>query len=122
MRELKQSKIEAKNLNYENNQRRKEIIKERKAANAFKFTKMVRKDPYKPLVHVDGFLTPEKSTVEVHGRNLDHRDKQALIFPDKVKDYTQKWAMQTLNPGQFKVEAGREIDQFDIDKQDYFKH
>jgi hypothetical protein len=57
---------------------------------------MVRKSPFKPLVHQDGYISPMKERIEIHGQNMDHRDKEALIFPSKIKDRTVKWGIQSL--------------------------
>ncbi len=65
------------------------------SAAQFKFTKMTRKAPFKPLVHGEGVFTDTPKIIEVHGKAMDFRDREALIFPDRIKEKGIKW---TLNP------------------------
>ena len=46
---------------------RKQIQKDEESASQFKFTKMKRKPPYKPLVHNEGVFTEPHKIVELHG-------------------------------------------------------
>jgi hypothetical protein len=47
---------------------------------------MKRKPPYKPLVHNEGIFTLDPKIIELHGPSMDYKDREALIFPDKVKN------------------------------------
>jgi hypothetical protein len=80
---------------------------------------MKRKPPYKPLVHNEGIFTEDPKIVEVHGPALDYKDKEALIFPDKVKN-NAKWGLTLSSQGFFKKENGREIDVYDDIRSKYF--
>jgi hypothetical protein len=103
-----------------NNETRKKIALEESNASQFKFTKMTRKPAYKPLVHNEGVFTATFKITEVHGKAMDGRDREALIFPDKVKDHSKKWQFQRSEADYLKKEAGREIDKFDDIKSKYF--
>lgn len=51
---------------------------------------------------------------------MDYKDREALIFPDKVKN-NQKWELTlTSKNGFFKKESGREIDVYDDIRSKYF--
>jgi hypothetical protein len=47
---------------------------------------MKRKPPYKPLVHNEGIFTIDPEIIELHGPSMDYKEREALIFPDKVKN------------------------------------
>lgn len=81
---------------------------------------MERKPPYKPLVHNEGVFAKTPTVIEVHGPMIDYKYREALIFPDRVRDNT-KWNLSLVSTDMFKKEAGREIDQFDELKTKYFK-
>ena len=82
---------------------------------------MTRKPPYKPLVHQQGIFTQTHEIIEQHGKAMDFKDREALIQPDKVYDNTKRWTL-TKSEGQFfKVEPRREIDEYDIFREKYFK-
>lgn len=81
---------------------------------------MSRKPPYKPLVHNDGAFTLPFKIIEHHGPMMDFKDREALIFPDKVRDNT-RWNLSLLQSNYFKKEPGREIDEYDDLKTKYFQ-
>ena len=52
---------------------------------------MTKKPAFKPLVHAAGHLTKPQEIVEIHDKARDYREREALIFPDRIKDKTHKW-------------------------------
>ena len=67
---MRARKEERGEIRKENDKIREEIKKEEQNASQFKFTKMVRKPPYKPLVHQTEVFGKESQMVEVHGPSL----------------------------------------------------
>lgn len=61
-----------------------------------------------------------KDDVELHGKALDGREREALIFPNRIKDKTVKTNYVKTFGGYFSKLYGREIDQFDPELQSYY--
>ena len=77
-----------------NNLEREQMRKEEKMAKSFKFTKMTKKVDFLPALHTRGFLQKDPITSidnEVHFK--DHRDREKLVFPDKVFEKDKKFAL-----------------------------
>lgn len=53
--------------------------------------------------------------VEIHGKAMDGRDREALIFPDRVKNNLKLWGYQSIHGDLFNKDARRESDKFDPD-------
>ena len=51
---------------------------------------------------------------------MDGRDKEALLFPQRIKDNTRKWELTKHDLKYFAIPVGREIDQFDELRQKYY--
>ena len=64
---------------------KKQREEDERTAQMFKFTKMKKKEPFLPCVKLRGFFEREQALVPLHGPNMDHRVREALIFPDRVK-------------------------------------
>lgn len=79
-----------------NDLERAQIRKEQKQANAFKFTKMSKKVPFLPALNQTGYLeNPPVTSIDHNVAYMPGRDKEKLVFPDKVFERTKKFK---LNP------------------------
>ena len=81
---------------------------------------MKKKPPFIQKVQTIGYFVQPKDDVEIHGKALDGRDREALIFPNRVKDKTVKWTYQKTNGNYFSKLYGREIDKYDLELQNYY--
>lgn len=52
---------------------------------------------------------------------MDFKDREALIFPNRIKDNSRKWTLTKSNRELFKAEPRREIDEYDVFREKYFK-
>lgn len=59
--------------------------------------------------------------VEVHGKALDYKEREALFSPDRVSDKSNTWLVASSVGGLFKKEPKREIDEYDIYRDKYYK-
>jgi hypothetical protein len=76
--------------------------RQEKMAEGFKFTKMSKKSPFFPSLNPGGFLEVGNVTSIDHGvPYIPGRDKEALLFPKKVKDYRKVFALQKTCDGNF---------------------
>ena len=84
-------------------------------AESFKFGKMSKKQPFFPTLYTRGFLQTENLTSFDNGLPyLDGRDKESLLFPNKVKDYSKTFGLQKTCDGNFFTKPiGQEIDRYD---------
>jgi hypothetical protein len=74
-------------------------------AEGFKFTKMSKKLPFFPSLNSRGFLAVEPVTSIDHGiPYINGGEKEALLFPKKVKDYTKIFGLQKTCDGGFFTE------------------
>ena len=55
-------------------------------AKSFKFTKMSKKVPFLPSLHQKGNLEDGEKFINQGHNFMDNREREALIFPDKVKN------------------------------------
>jgi hypothetical protein len=101
---MKQKKAETKNLKKS----------DERPAQKFKFGSMKKKDPF-AIRKIE-----VKDEYPVHEPARDYREREALIFPDKVKNNAKKWNYQGHKKGYFSMAAGREVDQFDEEKVKFF--
>ena len=51
---------------------------------------------------------------------MDYKDREALIFPDRIKDNSKTWKLTQSECNFFKKEPGREIDEYDPVRSIYF--
>ena len=71
-------------------------------AESFKFGKMSKKQAFFPTLHTRGFLQVENAVSYDNGiAYMPGREKEALIFPKKVKDYSKTFALQKTCDGSF---------------------
>lgn len=82
---------------------------------------MKKKAPFKAAVKKIGFFNKETDTIEIHEPARDYREKEALLFPDRIKDNTKKWEYQGHTSGYISKMPGREIDVYDDDKVKFFQ-
>jgi hypothetical protein len=94
--------------------------REQKNIQKFKFGKMKKKDPFMNAVQTIGYFQKETEAVQKHEPARDYREREALIFPDRIKNHTKKWEYQGHRSDYLKKMPGREIDQFDQDKVKFF--
>mmetsp|Transcript_24927 Transcript_24927/g.28621 ORF Transcript_24927/g.28621 Transcript_24927/m.28621 type:complete len:116 (+) Transcript_24927:156-503(+) len=87
----------------------------------YKFGKMKKKDPFWNSVKTIGFFEKETKAVQIHEPARDYREREALIFPDKIKNHTKKWDYQGHRTDYFQKMVGREIDQTDPEKLKFFE-
>lgn len=52
---------------------------------------MTKKQPFFPKVFAKGELTMKKDIIEIHEKARDYREREALIFPNRVKDNKSLW-------------------------------
>ena len=86
-----------------------------------KFGKMKKKAPFvnASKTKMDLFQD-ENDLVEVGEPARDYRVREALIFPDKVKNHTKQWKYQGHKTDVLLAMAGREIDKFDDERVKFF--
>jgi len=120
LEQLKGKKQEYKQIKDKRQKRMKDQEKEEKNVQMFKFGKMKKKDPFLNTVKKKGFFQKETDIVPVHEPARDYREREALIFPDKVKNNSKKWEYQGHRLDYFNKMAGREIDEFDDEKVKFF--
>ena len=89
MATLREKKGDCQLMKQANDEYRKQIAQDIKDASQFKFTKMTRKPPFKSLTHAEGFINRPQTVVPIHQEYMDGREKEALIFPPKIKDNTK---------------------------------
>ena len=74
----------------DNDLERAEMRRQEKQAESFKFGKMSKTKPFFPTLNTRGFLQSEPMTsYDKEQPYMIGRDKQALIFPKKVKDWSK---------------------------------
>jgi hypothetical protein len=89
------------------------LKKEEQMAKSFKFTKMSKKTPFLPSLNQKEYYSVSHN-LDKGTQYRDHRDRESLLFPSRVKDYTRTMKLnKTCDGNAFKKEAGREIDKFD---------
>ena len=97
-----------------NDLEREQIRKEQKMANSFKFTKMSKKVAFLPALHTRGELQVEPVTSIEKGTNyLAHRDKEKLMFPDKVFEKEKKFKLNPAHGSFISTPVGQEFDKYD---------
>ena len=83
----------------------------------YKFGKMKKKPVFVQKVKTIGYFTQPEVIVELHGKALDGRERESLIFPNRITDKTVRgpkdWKYQESHPDYFSKLVGREIDKFD---------
>ena len=89
--------------------------RQEKMAEGFKFTKMSKKLPFFPTLNTRGFLAVEPVTSIDHGiAYINGGEKEALLFPKKVKDYSKVFGLQkTCDGGFFTEQVGQQFDTYD---------
>ena len=95
-------------------------MEDERTAQMFKFTKMKKKEPFLPSLKLRGYFENAQALVPIHGPNMDYRDREALIFPDRIKERSRKWKLQPSASRFFTKPAGREVDVFDASKLRYY--
>ncbi|CAI2379442.1 unnamed protein product [Moneuplotes crassus] len=118
MGQLRGKKDEYKEIKEKRVKRMKDQAKEEKESQKFKFGAMERKDPFKNAVRWKGYFQKQ---VEIHEPARDYREREALIFPDKVKEHHRDVFRKSDPTGYFTKMVGREVDKYDQDKQKYFE-
>ena len=86
----------------DNELEREEMKRQAKMAASFKFTKMSKKTPFFPTLDVRGQL--QVGYVASNDNKLpylDGRVREALIFPSKVKDNSETFALQKTCDGSY---------------------
>jgi len=112
------NKNEFKEIKQKRIQRMQNQAKEEKDSQQFKFGAMKRKDPFLNAVKKTGYF---KEQVPVHEPARDFREREALLFPDKVKEYNRTTFQKTDPDKYFTKMAGREVDKYDEEKQKFFQ-
>ena len=115
MEHLKGKKQEYMQMKGENELEREEIRKQEKMAQSFKFTKMSKKTPFFPTLYTRGLIQTEYVTSNDNAlAYLDGRQREALMFPNRVKDYSSQMTQIKLCDGQyFSKTVGQEFDKYD---------
>ena len=76
-------------------------------AKSFKFTKMSKKVPFLPALHSKGPLGEELTSVDKGAGYLDGFKKDALVYPQRAKDWSKKFApVDTCGGDYFNRPAG----------------
>lgn len=71
-------------------------------AESLKFGKMSKKQPFFPSLHTRGFLQTENVVSCDNGvPYMAGRDRESLIFPNRIKDYSKKFGLQKTCDGNF---------------------
>ena len=124
MSHLHDKKDEYRQMKAENDLEREQLRKEEKMAQSFKFTKMSKKTPFFPTLDARGFLQVEPVTSNDNGQKyIDGRDRQALMFPDKVKDNSKTFALQkTCDGSYFTTPVAQQFDKYDLVLQKYMRN
>ena len=115
---LEKNNDEFKEIKQKRIQRVKDQAKEEKESQKFKFGAMKRKDPFMNAVKKKGYFQKQ---VEIHEPARDFRETEALIFPDKVKEFNRTTFQKTDPDKYFSKMPGREIDKYDEEKQKFFE-
>jgi hypothetical protein len=115
MEHLKGKKQEYMQMKGENELEREEIRKQEKMAQSFKFTKMSKKTPFFPTLDTRGLIQTEYVTSNDNAlAYLDGRQREALMFPNRVKDHSNQMTQIKLCDGQyFSKTVGQEFDKYD---------
>jgi len=109
---LKGKKEEYKGLKQFNNDERKRLKEEEKKANSFKFTKMVKKEPFLPSIHEKEHFEGFKSK-EVGEKYIDSRQKFELLFPERAFEKKKKFVRPKAASNYFQRPIGQELDSYD---------
>lgn len=89
----------------DNDLERAEIRRQEKQAESFKFGKMSKTKPFFPTLNTRGFFQQEGVESIDHGLPyLPGRDKESLLFPNKVKDYSKRFNLQKTCDGAYFTE------------------
>ena len=72
---------------------REELRLEEKMAKSFKFTKMSKKVPFLPSLHIKGQLQDKVTSIDDQTPYRDNREIAALIQPSKVADKTRRFSL-----------------------------
>jgi len=91
------------------------LKREERMAKSFKFTKMSKKVPFLPSLHQKGTLEQGKTKfLDADVKFLDHRQREALIFPNKVSEKEKKFNLvDTAKIGYIGKMVGQETDTYD---------
>lgn len=97
-----------------NDLEREQLRKEQKMANSFKFTKMSKKMAFLPALHTRDFLE-QKPVTSVDNKTpyIAHRDKEKLMFPDKVFEKSKKFKLNSTYGSYLSTPVGQESDKYD---------
>ena len=113
-------KDEHADIKKENEVARAVLKNEERMAKAFKFTKMSKKTPFLPSLNQKGYYSVCTSMDNKEGYR-DHRERESLLFPARVKDFSRQMKLNKTCDGKyFNMAAGREIDKFDEVLEAYF--
>ena len=118
---LKGKKEEYKDIKEKRQKKMLDQEKEEKNIQKFKFGKMKKKDPFWNSVKTIGYFEKETKAVQIHEPARDYREREALIFPNKVKDNTKQWKYQGHKKDYMQRMVGRETDKIDPDKLKFFE-
>lgn len=115
MDHLRAKKDEYRALKADNELEREEMRRQEKMAASFKFTKMAKKTPFFPTLDTRGMLQTEYvKDIQNKLPYIEGRTKEALMFPDKVKDNTKLFGLQkTCDGSYFTQPVGQETDLYD---------
>jgi len=105
----------------DNDLERVELQKEAKLAQSFKFTTMKKKVAFLPSVHQKGFLQDGVKNLDDGVAYMSHREKEALMFPDKVKEKKKFNLVDTKMTGYIGKPVGQEMDTYDQTMLKYIK-
>ena len=102
-------------MKQENEFEREILKKEERMAKSFKFTKMSKKVAFLPSLHQKGVLEDgTQKFLEKDNKFMDHREREALIFPNKIKEREKKFGLvSTQNLGSLGKMVGQETDTYD---------
>ena len=93
MDQLRGKKVEAADIKRDREVQKKQLIEDERTAQMFKCTKMKKKEPFLPSLKLRGYFENAQALVPIHGPNMDYRDREALIFPDRIKERSRKWKL-----------------------------
>ena len=115
MNHLEGVKEDYQQMKRDNDLERAEMKRQEKQAAGFKFTKMSKKLPFFPTLNTRGFLAVEPVTSVDHGiPYINGGEREALLFPKKVKDFSKKFGLQKTCDGNFfNEQVGQQFDTYD---------
>ena len=112
--QCRDKKQESREIKVQNDLEREQIKKEERMAKSFRFTKMSKKAAFLPALHQHGQLQVEPITsVDQNTAFLDHRKKEALMFPDRTFFKEKRFSLTNTWGDYFSRPIGQEGDSYD---------